>query len=52
MATAPILPTPAPSVVPESAPLSEGARIVDTFVAPSKAGPVRRHRYFASWEGL
>jgi len=35
MAVAPISPTPI-SQNPESAPLSEGARIIDTFIAPSK----------------
>jgi Yip1 domain len=34
MAAAPVLP--ASSATPEPAPLSEGARIVDTFIAPSK----------------
>jgi Yip1 domain len=34
MATAPVLP--APPSQPQSAPLSEGARIVNTFIAPSK----------------
>ncbi len=35
MATAPVLPA-SPVPTPEPAPLSEGARIVDTFIAPSK----------------
>ena len=35
MAAAPLPPV-APSPVPETAPLSEGARIVNTFIAPSK----------------
>jgi Yip1 domain len=47
MAAAPLSPTPAPSVVPESAPLSEGARIVDTFIAPSKTFTDLGHN--ASW---
>jgi hypothetical protein len=34
MAAAPVLPASSPT--PEPAPLSEGARIVDTFIAPSK----------------
>jgi len=36
MAAAPVPPTPGPSIVPDAPPLSEGARIVDTFIAPSK----------------
>jgi len=36
MTAAPVPSTPIPSVGAESAPLSEGARIVDTFIAPSK----------------
>jgi hypothetical protein len=36
MAAVPVPPTPGPGSVSESAPLSEGARIVNTFVAPSK----------------
>src|SRR5271163_2343897 len=36
MAAAPNLPRPTPVSAPELAPLSEGARIVDTFIAPSK----------------
>ena len=35
MAAAPVLPVPL-SPTPEPAPLSEGARIIDTFIAPSK----------------
>jgi len=35
MAAAPVLPT-SPALIPEPAPLSEGARIIDTFIAPSK----------------
>jgi hypothetical protein len=35
MAAAPVLPA-SPAPTPESAPLSEGARIVNTFIAPSK----------------
>lgn len=34
MATAPVLPVPTPA--PATAPLSQGARIVNTFIAPSK----------------
>src|ERR1700722_8856665 len=47
MAAAPNLPGPAPVPAPESAPLSEGARIVDTFVAPSKTFTDLRRS--ASW---
>jgi hypothetical protein len=38
MATAPVLPTssPTPTPVVEAPKLSEGARIVNTFIAPSK----------------
>jgi hypothetical protein len=36
MATAPLPPSSAPVPTPEPAALSEGARIVDTFIAPSK----------------
>ncbi len=36
MAAAPLPPMPAPVPAPEAAPLSQGARIVDTFIAPSK----------------
>jgi len=36
MAAAPLPPMSAPAATPESAPLSEGARIVNTFIAPSK----------------
>ena len=35
MAAAPILPTPIPPT-PQTVPLSQAARIVDTFIAPSK----------------
>ncbi len=34
MATAPVLPAHTPA--PETAPLSQGARIINTFIAPSK----------------
>src|SRR5437016_14648507 len=34
MSTAPVLPAQTPA--PETAPLSEGARIINTFIAPSK----------------
>jgi len=47
MAAAPNLPTPGPVSAPEPVPLSEGARIVDTFIAPSKTfADLRRS---ASW---
>ncbi len=46
MAAAPVLP-PSPMPTPEPAPLSEDARIVDTFIAPSKTfSDLRRN---ASW---
>jgi hypothetical protein len=45
MAAAPVLPTPAPAS--ENAPLSEGARIVNTFIAPSKTFTDLRRN--ASW---
>jgi hypothetical protein len=47
MAAAPVPPTPGPSIVSESAPLSEGARIVNTFVAPTKTFTDLRRN--ASW---
>src|SRR5579864_1014925 len=43
MAAAPVVPAPAS----ENAPLSEGARIVNTFIAPSKTFTDLRHN--ASW---
>jgi hypothetical protein len=47
MAAAPIPPKSIAAVDPESPPLSEGARIVDTFIAPSKTfADLRRN---ASW---
>jgi hypothetical protein len=46
MAAAPVLPT-APAPNPESAPLSEGARLVDMFIAPSKTFTDLRRN--ASW---
>lgn len=47
MAAAPNFPTPTPSLVPDSAPLSEGARLINTFIAPSKTfADLRRS---ASW---
>jgi len=46
MAAAPVLP-PSPMPTPEPEPLSQGARIVDTFIAPSKTfSDLRRN---ASW---
>ncbi len=51
MATAPVVPalSQSPAPVPESPRLSEGARIVNTFIAPSKTfTDVRRN---ASWWG-
>jgi hypothetical protein len=45
MAAAPVLPTPTPAS--ENAPLSEGARIVNTFIAPSKTFTDLRRN--ASW---
>jgi hypothetical protein len=47
MAAAPLPPSPLPIVEP--APLSEGARILDTFIAPSKTFTDLRHN--ASWWG-
>jgi hypothetical protein len=48
MATAPVLPA-SPASTPESPPLSEGARIVNAFIAPSKTFiDLRRN---ASWWG-
>jgi hypothetical protein len=47
MAAAPNLPGPVPLSAPETAPLSEAARIVDTFVAPGKAFTDLRRS--ASW---
>jgi Yip1 domain len=49
MATTPLPPQPVPLPAPELPPLSEGARIVNTFIAPSKTfGDLRRN---ASWWG-
>lgn len=49
MAADPLPPMSAPVPTPEPAPLSEGARIVDTFIAPSKTfSDLRRN---ASWWG-
>jgi len=36
MAAAPVPPAAVPAATPESAPLSEGARLINTFIAPSK----------------
>lgn len=47
MAAAPNLPGPTPVSAPELAPLSEGARIVNTFIAPSKTFTDLRRS--ASW---
>jgi Yip1-like protein len=47
MAAAPVPQSPSPAVIPESAPLSEGGRIVDTFIAPSKTFTDLRRN--ASW---
>jgi hypothetical protein len=46
MAAAPVLPN-SPAPTPETAPLSQGARIVDTFIAPSKTFTDLRRS--ASW---
>jgi Yip1 domain len=46
MAAAPVLP-PSPAPAPETATLSEGARIIDTFIAPSKTFTDLRRS--ASW---
>jgi hypothetical protein len=49
MAAAPLPPVSAPAPTPEPAPLSEGARIVNTFIAPSKTfTDIRRN---ANWWG-
>src|ERR1035438_3094952 len=48
MATAPVLPA-SPASTPESAALSEGARIVNAFIAPSKTFTDLRRN--ASWWG-
>jgi hypothetical protein len=48
MAAAPVLPA-SPASPTQSAPLSEGARIVNTFIAPSKTFTDLRHN--ASWWG-
>ena len=37
MAAAPLTPVSTPTSTPEAAPLSQGARIINTFIAPSKA---------------
>jgi hypothetical protein len=49
MAAAPNLPGPGPVPAPELAPLSEGARILNTFIAPSKTFTDLRRS--ASWWG-
>jgi hypothetical protein len=46
MAAAPVLPT-SPVPTPDPAPLSEGARLIDTFIAPSKTFTDLRRN--ASW---
>ncbi len=49
MAAAPVLPV-SPTPMPETAPLSEGARIVNTFIAPSKTfTDLRRNASWWSW---
>src|ERR1700683_2119018 len=48
MAAAPVLPA-SPAPIPESASLSQGARIVDAFIAPSKTFTDLRRN--ASWWG-
>jgi len=48
MAAAPVLPA-SPAPTPEPAPLSEGARIIDTFIAPSKTFTDLRRS--AAWWG-
>jgi hypothetical protein len=49
MAAAPLPPASSPSPTPEPAALSEGARIIDTFIAPSKTFTDLRRN--ASWWG-
>src|SRR5438445_3400793 len=48
MAAAPVLPA-SPAPIPETAPLSQGARIINTFIAPSKTFTDLRRD--ASWWG-
>jgi len=48
MAAAPVVPA-SPNPAPDSAPLSEGARIIDTFIAPSKTFTDLRRS--AAWWG-
>jgi hypothetical protein len=48
MAAAPVLPA-SPAPTPEPAPLSEGARLVDTFIAPSKTFTSLRDAKWWSW---
>ncbi len=47
MAASPLAPPSASPLAPEPAQLSEGARIIDTFIAPSKTFTDLRHK--ASW---
>ena len=49
MAASPLPPASAPVPSPEPAPLSEGARIINTFIAPSKTFTDLRRN--ASWWG-
>ena len=49
MAAAPLPPLSVPTPAPEPAPLSEGARIIDTFIAPSKTFTDLRRS--AAWWG-
>src|ERR1700676_1857987 len=49
MAAAPLPPMSADAPSPETAPLSEGARIINTFIAPSKTFTDLRRN--ASWWG-
>jgi hypothetical protein len=48
MSAAPVLPA-SPVPTPESAPLSEGARILNTFIAPSKTFTDLRRAKWYSW---
>jgi hypothetical protein len=48
MAAAPVLPV-SPAPTPEPAPLSQGARIINTFIAPSKTFTDLRNAKWWSW---
>jgi Yip1-like protein len=48
MAAAPVLPA-SPAPTPEPAPLSQGARIINTFIAPSKTFTDLRNASWSAW---